>query len=150
MRRRRTPFHCDAVSGLYAARPDAVCCNRVAIRVSAGRICTPTAMLCFLPSNDCTVVALCPWCAHSIHVTCVASVVFGRYQSEGSTRVEAPWMGGGDDGVVRCFDTGPSHESVLMDKCMDTFHVLHLNSNKTTTRLLSSRPTSTLAGPTYF
>jgi hypothetical protein len=69
-------IHCDAVSSLREARPNAMCSSHVAFRVSAGRIGISTIMLSFFPSNDCTIVALCPWYAHSVHAACVASVAF--------------------------------------------------------------------------
>jgi hypothetical protein len=50
---------------------------------------------------------------------CSVGSLWSGYQGEGSTRAEAPWMRGGDDGVVRCLDVGPFHELMLTDKCFD-------------------------------
>jgi hypothetical protein len=69
-------IHCNAVTGLHEVRPDTLCSSRVGLRVSVGRIRTPTIMLCFLPSNDCTTLAQRPGCAHPFHAFDAASVAF--------------------------------------------------------------------------
>jgi hypothetical protein len=56
--------HYDAVLGLHEARPDALCCSRVGLCVSAVRIRTPTVMLRDLPSNDRATWAHCCRYAH--------------------------------------------------------------------------------------
>jgi hypothetical protein len=50
----------NMVLGLREVCPDALCSSRVAFRVSAGRICDPTIMLCALPPNHCTTFVQCP------------------------------------------------------------------------------------------